>query len=122
MLYYHIQDYRRAQQFIKQALESDPTNFEYRLLQAKILHQLRQNQEAIAILQELLSVEPNHPEVLLLLAEISFRQENYSSAIEYAQKVCQSDSQNAESCGVIGENLLDGEHSAAEALTFAKST
>lgn len=116
MLYYHIQDYRRAQQFIKQALEFDPTNFEYRLLQAKTFHELHQNPEAIAILQELLSAEPEHPEVLLLLADISFRQKNYSSAVEYAQKVRQLDSQNAESWALLGKALLDGEQSAAEAL------
>ncbi|MEC2075952.1 AAA family ATPase [Metabacillus fastidiosus] len=118
MLYFHTKDFKRAKQFIESALQSDPTNFEYRILYSNILHMLNESDEAMDILQELHSEEMNNNDVLVLLAKIEFRRGNYENVIEYAQKVCESDNMHSESWALLGKAYLEHGHSEEQTLEY----
>ena len=68
-LYWDQADAKEALPFAKRAVQSEPSNTEYRLLLAQILIKLKDKNEAISQLEALLRIDPNNASAKSLLKE-----------------------------------------------------
>ncbi len=71
--YLRYRKYSRAQMYLANAIELDPTNLEYRSLWAKILYELDSADSALGYLRDEMTRNPNDPKILAEMAIYYFK-------------------------------------------------
>lgn len=89
------QDFAQALQFAHDGLKINNQNKELKLVVAENYVRLNRNQEAVALLQEIIAFDSNYMEAILLLAKLYLQLEDFEAAIALASTDDEDDPQFA---------------------------
>ena len=93
LTYENLNDFLKSEEFYRQSLDKDKTNFEAGFRYASMLYDNRKYDESEIILTKLLKEQPN-AYIYYLLGEINLIRNNLDDAIRYLSSACREDSKN----------------------------